>query len=185
MILKGKKVTLRPIEHEDIEFIRNLINDPWMEERIVGWCLPLSKKDQEEWYANYKNSSQHIRFIIESETDGVVGLTGLVNIDYKNGVADSAGMRVKRDIQSKGIATDAYMTMFKYAFSELRLHRVNTSALEQNEISLHVMEKVGCKREGIRRDVVFKQGKYHNLIMCGILDSDYWQRAEEMNYWED
>lgn len=185
MILIGKKVVLRPIEQEDIEFIRSLINDPWMEERIVGWCLPLSRKDQEQWYAKYSNNDQHIRFVIETETDGIVGLTGLVNIDYKNGVADSAGMRVKRDIQSKGVATDAYMTLFRYAFSELRLHRINTSALEGNAISLHVMEKVGVKREGVRRDAVYKKGKYHNVILCGILESDYWEKVEEMNYWSD
>lgn len=185
MILKGKKVTLRPVEQGDIEFMRNLINDPWMEGRIVGWALPISKKDQEQWYANYRNTDKEIRFIVETEMDGVVGLTGLKDIDYKNGVATSAGMRIKRDIQSKGVATDAYMTMFRYAFNELRLHRVNTSALEENAISIHVMEKVGCIREGLHRDAIFKKGEYKNLVTMGCLASDYWRKAEEMGYWDD
>ena len=185
MILKGKKVILRPVEFEDIEFIRSLINDPWMEERIVGWALPLSKKDQENWYANFHNTMQQIRFIIESPEEGVVGFTGLKDIDFKNGVATSAGMRVKRDIQSKGVATDAYMTMFRYAFQDLRLHRINTAAYEENAISLHVMEKVGCKREGIKRDANYKGGRYHNIVTLGILDFDYRERAEEMKYWEE
>ena len=184
MIVKGKKVTLRPVEYEDIEFIRSLINDPWMEERIVGWALPLSRKDQERWYENYRNTPEQIRFIIEVENEGVVGFCGLKNIDYKNGCADSAGIRIKRDVQSKGIATDAYMAMFRYAFSELRLHRINTSALEENTASLHVMEKVGCKIEGISRDAVYKNGKYHNQVRLGILDDDYWKVVKETSYWE-
>lgn len=182
MILRGKKVTLRPIEVDDIEYIRSLINDPWMEERIVGWALPISKKDQEQWYASYHNTKNEIRFVIETEADGFVGLTGLKDIDYKNGVATGAGVRVRQQIQSRGVATDTYMTMLKYAFNELRLHRVNTSALEQNAISIHVMEKVGCKKEGIQREAIYKSGKYHNVVTMGVIVSDYLEIAED--YWK-
>ena len=111
-------------------------------------------------------------------------MIGLREIDLKNGVATSAGVRVRRNIQSKGVATDSYMTLFRYAFNELRLHRINTSALEENEVSLHVMEKVGCKREGIKRETVYKNGQYHNMVILGILAEDYWQNAEELKYWE-
>lgn len=185
MILKGKKVILRPVEYEDIEFIRGLINDPWMEERIVGWALPLSRKDQENWYASYRNTTEQIRYIIETTEEGVVGLCGLKSIDYKNGVATSAGIRITKDVQSRGIATDAYMTLFKYAFSELRLHRINTSAMEENTPSLRVMEKVGCKREGLMRDAIYKNGYYHNIVTLGILDSDYIKIAKDKGYLDD
>jgi len=184
MILKGKKVILRPVELEDIEFIRSLINDPWMEERIEGWALPISKKDQEQWYESFRNTKEQIRYIIETEEEGVVGFCGLKDIDHKNGVATSAGIRIKKDTHSKGIATDAYMTLFKYAFFELRLHRINTSALEENAPSLHMMEKVGCKREGLKRETVFKNGEYHNVIVLGILEKDYLEKIKELNYWE-
>lgn len=184
MILKGKKVILRPIEQDDIEFIRGLINDPWIEEKIVGWSLPLSKKDQELWYTNFHNTQNQIRYIIESPDEGVVGLTGLTEIDYKNGVATTAGIRVKRELQSKGIATDAYMTMFRFAFSELRLHRINTSALVENVASLRLMEKVGCKREGIQREAVFKGGKFHDVYTLACLKSDYETLIKENHYWE-
>lgn len=184
MILIGKKVILRPVEFEDIEFIRSLINDPWMEERIVGWALPLSKKDQENWYANFHNSNEQIRYIIEDKEGNTVGFTGLKNIDYKNGVATGAGIRIKKDIQAKGIATDAFMTLFRYAFYELRLHRINTSSMEENMASLRMMEKVGCRREGLLRDAVYKNGKYHNVVTLGILDTDYKQLIENNGYWD-
>lgn len=37
MFLQGKKVTLRALEEEDLEFVRSLINDPDIERTIVGW----------------------------------------------------------------------------------------------------------------------------------------------------
>lgn len=184
MILKGKIVTLRPIEKEDLDFVRDLINDPEMEQTIVGWAWPISRKDEEQWYAAFRNSESSIRYIIETESDGVVGLTGLANIDWKNGTAKGAGIRVKKDIQTKGIATDAYMTMFKFAFDELRLNRVSTSAFEENVASLKFQEKCGCKREGIVREAVFKNGTFKNLVMMGILAREYRKHSDEIGYWK-
>ena len=184
MILKGKLVTLRPIEREDLDFVISLINDPDIEKSIVGWSWPVSKKDEEQWYASFRNSDSTVRYIIETE-EGNVGLTGLANIDWKNGSAKGAGIRIKPGIQSKGLATDAYMTMFRFAFNELRLHRINTSAFEDNNASLRFQEKCGCKREGVQREAIYKNGEYKNLVTLGILADDYWENANKTGYWED
>jgi RimJ/RimL family protein N-acetyltransferase len=184
MKLNGKIVTLRAIESYDLEFIREMVNDTWMEYHIAGWSFPLSKKDQEEWYASFHNSDKAIRFIIETEKDGVVGLTGLKNIDWKNAVADGGGMRIaKRDNMSKGLATDAYMTLLYYAFYELRLNRINGSVLPYNVASRKVTEKVGFREEGIQRKAVFKKGEYQDIILLGILKEDYDKILKETLYW--
>lgn len=183
MILKGKIVTLRPIEKSDLEFVRSLINDPEMERTIVGWSWPISAKDEEAWYNTFQNSASSLRYIIETEVDGIVGLTGLANIDWKNGSAKGAGIRVRKDIHTRGIATDAYMTMFRYAFNELRLHRISTSAFEDNVASLRFQEKCGCKREGLLREAIFKEGEYKNLVLMGILKEEYDEYVEASNYW--
>ena len=184
MILKGKFVTLRPIEEEDIEFIRNMINDPWFESMIVGWSFAISKKEQKAWFDSFKNSSNQLRFIIQTEADGVVGFTGLKNIDWKNGTADGGGMRIaKRENMSRGIATDAYMTLLKYAFYELRLNRINGSVLGYNPASIKATSKVGFKQEGIMRQCVYKNGVYHDVILLGVLKSDYEQVVTDTDYW--
>ena len=36
MILKGKTVTLRPIEESDLEFLQQLTNSPEVEQHVVG-----------------------------------------------------------------------------------------------------------------------------------------------------
>ena len=94
-------------------------------------------------------------------------------------------MRIaKTNLRCKGIATDAYMTLFKYAFEELRLNRINGSALQYNAISLHVTQKVGFKQEGIQRQAVYKNGKYEDVVMLGILKEDYYQKVQELKYWD-
>lgn len=176
MILRGKKVVLRPIEFEDLEFVRSLINNPDIEKTIVGWALPLSRKDEEKWYANYSNTEHAIRYIIQTYQGEVIGLTGLGNIDMKNGCAKGMGIRILPKVQARGYATDAYMTLFNYAFNELRLHRIETSAFDDNIASLKFQEKLGCQREGIRREAVYKQGIYKDVVTLGCLKNEFMEK---------
>ena len=46
MKLVGKKVTLRAVEQEDLEMLRELTNDPDFERMAVGWSFPISKAQQ-------------------------------------------------------------------------------------------------------------------------------------------
>lgn len=186
MNLVGKKVVLRPVEEEDLEMLRELTNDPDFEKMIVGWSFPVSKKDQEAWFSNAKNGLSRLRYIIETKEDGAVGMIGLRDIDWKNGSAYGLGMRIaKKEIRTRGLATDAWMTLMRYAFNELRLNRVNGSALSYNKASLRVCEKVGFKVEGTQRQAVFKNGEFVDVIIMGCLKSDYEQLIAENHYWEE
>lgn len=186
MELKGKKVKLMALEEEHIEMLRTLANDPEYEKMIVGWQFPLSKADQKRWYDGYRNDLNYLRYAIVTEEDGPVGSIGLKNIDWKNGTADGAGMRIaKKEIRTKGLATDAWMTLMRYAFEELRLNRINGSALPYNAASLRVCEKVGFKVEGTQRQAVYKNGEYHDLILLGCLRSDYEELIKNNHYWDE
>lgn len=75
------------------------------------------------------------------------------------------------------------MNMLRYAFNEIRLHRVSTSALDYNGASLHFMEKSGFQRKGIIRNAVYKDGTFHDVILLGCLKSDYEKVVEDPDYW--
>lgn len=173
MILKNNNITLRAIEESDIEFIRDLVNDPVMESTIVGWAYPISQRDQENWFRNFSNSDKMIRYIIETNDGERIGLTGLRNIDWKNGTIQDGGIRIIKKNQSKGIGSQCFRLMQKYVFEELRLHRYTISAFDDNIPSIKCIEKAGFIREGIEREAIFKGGKYKNVITFSILSTDY------------
>ena len=186
MELIGKKVRLIAMEEEHIEMLRALANDPEFEKMIVGWSFPISKTDQKKWFENCHNDLAALRYVIWTEEDGPVGAIGLRNIDWKNGTADGGGMRIaKKEIRTRGLATDAWMTLMRYCFEELRLNRVNGSALDYNAASQKVCERVGFKREGVMRKAIYKNGEFHDVIMYGCLRSDYEELIEANHYWEE
>lgn len=186
MELYGKKVLLRALEEEDLEMLRVLTNSPDFEKMVVGWSFPISRKNQEDWFSRCKNDSSVLRYTIVTEADGPVGMIGLKDIDWKNGVASGLGMRIaKKELRTHGLATDAWMTLMRYAFYELRLNRINGSALAYNKASLHVCEKVGFKVEGVQRQAIYKNGTFIDLVMLGCLRSDYEEAVLKSHYWKD
>lgn len=185
MELHGKKVLLRAVEESDCEMLRQLTNDPEFERMVGGWSFPVSTAAQREWFAACRNSAACLRYTIVTEEDGAVGMIGLKDIDWKNGVASGLGMRIARkEIRTRGLATDAWMTLLRYAFTELRLNRVNGAALSYNAASLRVCEKVGFKVEGVQRQAIFKGGAYQDLVLLGVLKSDYEQLVAANHYWD-
>lgn len=186
MELIGKKVRLIAMEEEHIEMLRELMNDPEFERMVVGWSYPISRADQKKWFDSCVNSERAIHYVIWTELDGPVGAIGLRNIDWKNGTAEGGGMRIaKKEIRQRGLATDAWLTLMRYCFEELRLNRVTGSALVYNLASQKVCERVGFQREGLARQAVYKNGQYHDVILYGCLRSDYEALVAANHYWED
>lgn len=184
MNIYGKKVVLRAMEKSDCELVRGMFNDPEIENLVVGWAFPLSEYAQEKWYEQHYND-RDFRFIIETQEDGAVGVATLLDIDWKNRMAEH-GIKLAKDIsRGKGIGTDAVMAIMRYAFDELGLNRLNGSWFKDNIASKNMYMKCGWKEEGIRRKFIYKHGKYRDLVETGVLAEDYYKLVKENKYWDE
>lgn len=170
MIIRDKGVTLRAIEEEDLEILRTIANSEKIEKYLTGFSLPVSKIDQKNWFEAQKNSSV-IRLIIEygQETWGIVILN---KIDYTNRSANFGIKTLLNENKPKGIGTEAGKIIIKYAFEVLNLRRVETEVLEYNIASKKMLEKIGFKYEGTKREAVYKNGKYENVEIRAILKGE-------------
>ncbi|WP_022750263.1 GNAT family N-acetyltransferase [Lachnobacterium bovis] len=184
MNIYGKKVMLRAMELSDCEMIREMFNDPQMEDLVVGWAFPLSKYAQQKWLEAHYNDRDSFRFVIETKEDGPVGIATLIDIDWKNRRAYHGIKLSSKEKRTKGIGTDAVMAIMRYAFDELGLNRLDGSWFDNNEPSKGLYKKCGWSEEGVRREYVYKKGAYRDLTVVGILASDYYKLIEENNYWE-
>lgn len=185
MILKGKVITLRAVEEEDLEMLRCIINDPEVERLLVGWAYPISKYQQKQWFINSSNSPEK-RFIIDTENHGPIGLVVIGDIDWKNRTAVTGIKIGDKKYRGKGFGTDAIMTVMRYAFEELQLNKLETGILDYNTASL----KLHCGRcvwklEGIKRQCIYKEGSYHDLHILGILRNEYQELVKNTDYWKD
>ncbi|PAF32848.1 GNAT family protein [Paenibacillus sp. 7516] len=125
-----------------------------------------------ESFSNFSSTHGRIMFSIEDWHGEYLGGANINSIDERNGTF-SIGIQVDRDHRGKGVGTRAVRIMLKYAFFERRLNKFNDSVLEGNEPSAAMMRKLGCIQEGVRRKVIYTNGRYHDMILFGLTKDEF------------
>lgn len=134
--------------------------------------LPTTKAHYQEFFSTQQNDSKNIGFVIETLSGEVIGGIGLDDINERNGNF-SISMRINHDFRGKGYGTSALKLLLDYAFNERRLHKFNATLVDGNIASESMLKKLGCVKEGLRRDAFYHKGKYWNEFRYGLIDSEF------------
>ncbi|MEZ9132808.1 GNAT family N-acetyltransferase [Vibrio breoganii] len=173
MNIVGEKVKLRAIEKSDLNFLLELINSPELESYVVGSSVPLSSIQQSNWIENTLNSNCAIRLIVENELGESIGFVNLVDINFTNRVAIH-GVKFLKKHRGKGYAKDSVLSLMRYAFNTLNLNRLESTIIDYNAASISLYTKsCGWEIEGNKKQAVYKNGDYHDLIVIGITKDTY------------
>lgn len=174
MNIKGNKVILRFVEPSDLELIREMSNDPEIEEMVGGWSYPCAKQHQIEWYDRILHDNNNFRFAIEYDCK-FVGIATLTNIDIKYRSALHGIRLINQAPKGVGIGTDAVFAIMRYSFEELQLNRLYSRIISYNKASWALYQKCGWKTEGCYRQSVFKNNEYHDEYPVAILKEEYFE----------
>jgi RimJ/RimL family protein N-acetyltransferase len=185
MNIRGKIVTLRAPELDDVPKLQKWSNDPDIWRMLGGWHFPFSGRSTEEWVRGRKDGNLTDQvFCIDTPEEGLIGTANLVNIDWKNKTAFHGIMIGESTLRGKGYALDTVFAIMRYAFMELGLNRLDGDMISYNHRSIKFyLEKCGWKQEGIRRDWYFREGQFHDKVIVGVTREDYLQAVAMNNYW--
>lgn len=176
------RLNLRPIERDDLPFLRDLANDPVVRANVVGWDWPLSLSGQEKWFERGVDTATTRRFIVEGDDGQPVGLTGLWNIDWHNRTAVSAiKIGGRHNLRGRGYGKRSVWAIMDFAFNDVGLTRLYSTILEFNEASLATyIDKSGWTIEGRARKHVWRGGRYWDAVYIGILRDEYisWRESQ-------
>ncbi len=184
MNIYGKKVVLRAMEMEDCELVKDMFNDPEIENLVGGWAFPLSLFSQKKWFEMHYNDQSAYRFVVDTKENGSIGILTITDIDWKNRRAAIGLKLASKDNRFKGYGTDAIMAIMRYAFDELGFHRLDASRLALNQVSARMLAKCGFTEEGVKREYIYKRGQYRDLVDAGILADEYHDLIRSNHYWE-
>ena len=185
MNIKGKKILLRAIEEEDLQLLHRWANDPDIWYFLGGWHFPSSMDYMKQYFHDLKNDQLNQRFAIEAPDIGFIGITNLVDIDWKNNHAFHGMMLGDKDFRGKGYGIDSIMAIMKYAFEELHFERLDGSMIEYNKISLNIYcNKCGWREEGRQKNWYFRKNRYWDKVIVGVTSEDYFELIKENKYWE-
>ena len=171
-IIKKSDIVLRSPNETDIVSRFNLGLD-YECEKMCGREVNLKYEyiitNAQAWYDKIINHS--CKWIIEYNKE-MVGIVGLTPYLQDNKVRLSIEI-YNQNARGKGIGTEVIKLVLKYAFEDLKYHKVYLRVLDININAIRCYEKCGFVREGIDREGALINGVYHSDIYMGILISDY------------
>lgn len=167
-------IILRQFEDRDIDFIFRCKNDEKISRSIVGNFKPFTYGEAEQWVRNcMKGDRPDLKFwaiATNDEERRIVGWVSLSQIDVINRSACFHGIVIADANYKDGIAyREASMMVDEYAFNYLKLNRLSGSCLREHIMSRANMEASLWSLEGVEREGVFKEGKFHDIFHYAIL----------------
>lgn len=172
------KIALRAFELEDAEFVNSLRSIERYENLIGGNKNFVSLERDRKWIEDlilkdYQDKMYMAIYRRADEDKQIIGYISLGNIDHRNKSCCWFGVKLHPDYNGKGMGTESALLLMKYVFEELSMERYEGICIEEHTITKKLFKKIGFKVEGILRNSVFKNGKYHNQILHSILKSEY------------
>ena len=170
-----ENLRLRAVEREDIPRFVRWFNDPDVRRHLLMY-EPMSRAKEERWFEEHLSRKDEFLFAIEVKEgkDWVhIGNLGLHRIDWKNRVATFGIVIGEKAYWNRGYGTEAVRTALRYAFFELGLNRVELETFSFNRRAIRCYEKVGFRHEGTRRQALYRDGRYHDILIMGILKEEF------------
>lgn len=170
------KVRLRSMEEADWEVHYRNRYDTQGRRRVNCLVeLPPTEKEAHDFVETFRGfdpETGRLMFTIET-LDGInVGAVNLNSVDERNGTF-SVGMLIDKENRGKGYGTAAMRMVLRYAFLERRLNKYYGGVIEGNVPSATMLKKLGCVEEGVRRQMYYMDGTYHDMILYGLTASEF------------
>ena len=173
MIIDFGSVFSRKLESKDVEDIYNYRNDLDVYMTLGGFYKGMSREDVQQWVSFQRTNSVDIVWALATKDDDrCIGHLGLYNIDYRVGKAE-IGLAISKSHWGNGIGGKIYSGLIKYAFDQLRLHRIETYNLAINKKVIKIKENLGFKLEGVLRDFQYRDGNYLDVMIMTILENEW------------
>ena len=168
ILIEGRRLRLRRANETDLNYIMTLQFAP----ENLKFIVPFDEDFQREVMRS--DGSEKLNVIIE-ELDGTsAGYFLLQGLDTP--CAEFTHVIIGR--KGLGYGREAMKLLLAWTFATKKFHRVWIDCKEYNSIALHLYESLGFVREGCLREFLLTDGVWENLIVFGLLESDYFAQQQ-------
>lgn len=171
-VLHGRRVLVRRVEERDRRDRLAAGRDAEAVRMYGGdyrTMEPFTEEDVERWY---RHQLQPYTWVIEAEGRCIGGVS-LHSVNLSDRRAQVAIGIHAPEMRDHGHGTEAMRLVLRYAFEQLKLHRVGLRVLEYNHRAIASYEKCGFVREGIERDSAHVADQWHSDVIMGVLEHEF------------
>lgn len=168
------EINLRALTNKDIPLTLKWNNQDEIKNQYAGHPFPVNLEMETEWYDRItKSNIPTTVFGIEHvDSQKLIGISLLKNINLIHRKAEFAIYIGDKEERGKGYSTVAAQQTIDFGFQHLGLNRIYLEVQSSNLAAIKLYERLGFKREGLIRQAQFKNGKFLDEIIMGILKED-------------
>lgn len=168
-MLFTNRTYLTPITCDDTSLIIKWRNKAFVRSNFI-YQKEFTKESHERWLETMVDTGKVKQFIIRLKVDDLpVGSVYLRDIDTEHLKAEYGIFIGEEDYLGKGIGTEVAAEVIRYAFEELKLHKIMLRVLANNPRAIESYKKAGFIEEGIFKDDVRINGRYYDIIFMSVI----------------
>jgi ribosomal-protein-alanine N-acetyltransferase len=164
------EIEMRQIVPEDIEhFYAYITNDAvkkFLSESDIPTSIENASKELMYWGRLF-NIRSSVYWAIGLKSNGRIIGTGGFNYWNKEQKRTEISYDIAHDYWGKGYATAAVKAMVDFAFSKMKINRIQATVAIHNIASIKVLEKSGFKKEGLMSNYGVLEGESKDFYMYG------------------
>jgi len=171
MTLSNKKINLRALEPEDLEFLYTIENNESFWE-ISHTQTPFSNYILKQYLENAHQDifeAKQLRLLIEEKsTRKRIGMIDLFDFNPQHKRA-GIGILIHPHFQQNGFASEALSLFINYAFTHLGLHQLYANITTDNSKSISLFTKQKFENVGIKKDWILSDGKFKDETLFQLI----------------
>jgi len=172
--LAAGPVRLRPFRLTDLDLVCEAAQDPYIPliATVPGaFTEGEGRQFIERQWSRAEQGTGYSFAIADAADDHAVGQAGLWLRDISHGRA-AVGYWVAGSARGRGAARYAVAAVTEWAFSELRIPRLELYVEPWNQASIRTAESTGFRREGLLRSWQAVGGERKDMLMYSMLPTD-------------
>ena len=165
------KLEFKKIKADDLEMVLKWRTMPEVTKYMYTDFEPSMEK-QKQWYDRISRDTSRRDWIIWVDGEPV-GVLSIVKIDPVNRRCEWAYYLGSPNVRGKGIGKNVELNVHEFVFGSLGLNKLCCEVLKSNDLVVKIHEKYGSVVEGNRRQQIYKNGEYLDIVEMGLLREDW------------
>ena len=171
-MLVGKKINLRLVEESDLSNLYHLMSNLSNRGSYFPQTLVSEVELKKQFYNTGFWNEEFGRFLITDKSDRIIGSIYYFKTAIYSDALEIGYILFDESSRGKGYTTEALMMMTSYLFSIKPIGRVQLRVSIEHEASKKVALNAGFKFDGVRKSIIFIDGKHADLEEYAILRND-------------
>jgi len=172
--IRGARLGLRAVADSDAEAYLRWLDDAAVTEYLEMGLRPARRGEREAFLRLANESEDAIVFAMDSLADGhLVGTCGLYLVQWACRRAQFNILIGEPAAWGRGYGAEATGLCLDYAFAKLNLNSVQLGVNADNKRAVRCYEKAGFVHEGMRRQFIYRNGRYYDMAVMSVLRDEY------------